>query len=83
VTRLDRAIIALYLVFATAIGVAMSRRAGSSVTEFFVGGRSLPWWSASTRGLMMLFVAVVCFWWIGIDMRPSRTSMGQVPGVAS
>jgi Na+/proline symporter len=48
VTFLDWAIIALYFVFAAGIGVAMSRRAGSSVTEFFIGGRSLPWWLAGT-----------------------------------
>ena len=139
-TLLDWAIIALYFVFATGIGVAMSRRAGSSITEFFIGGRSLPWWLAGTsmvattfavdtplaetvgllgepidggplnwtnwvagvvsvyatlfgvgqlifgatsRGVLMLFVAVVCFWWIGRNLRPSRTSMGPVPGVAS
>lgn len=38
-TRLDWAIIALYFVFAAGIGVAMSRRAGSSITEYFIGGR--------------------------------------------
>ena len=35
------------------------------------------------EGVLMLFVAVVCFWWIGRNLRPSRASMGQVPGVAS
>ncbi|MBT5046727.1 MAG: hypothetical protein HN750_13625, partial [Gemmatimonadales bacterium] len=43
-TFLDWAIIALCFAFAGAIGVAMSRRAGSSLSEHFLGGRSLPWW---------------------------------------
>ena len=37
---------------------------------------------ATSRGVLVLFVAVVCFWWIGRNL-PSRTSMGPVPGVAS
>ena len=55
-TLLDWAIIALYFVFATGIGVAMSRRAGSSITEFFIGGRSLPWWLAGTSMVASLVV---------------------------
>lgn len=54
-TLLDWAIIALYFLFATAIGIAMSRRAGSSITEFFVGGRSLPWWLAGTSMVATTF----------------------------
>ncbi len=38
---------------------------------------------ATGRGVAMLLLAVACFWWIGMNLRPSRTSMGQVPGVAS
>ena len=38
---------------------------------------------ATSRGVLMLFVAGVCFWWIGRNLRPSRTSMGPVLGVAS
>ena len=31
-----------------AIGLAYAKRAGSSVSEFFVSGRSVPWWLAGT-----------------------------------
>ncbi len=41
-TTLDWGVIALYFAFAAGIGVVLSRRAGSSVSEYFVGGRSLP-----------------------------------------
>jgi Na+/proline symporter len=40
----DYAIIAAYLVLSLAIGVAMTRRAGSSSENYFLGGRSMPWW---------------------------------------
>lgn len=56
-TFLDWAIIGLYFVFAAAIGLAMSRRAGASVSEFFVGGRSLPWWLAGTSMVATTFAA--------------------------
>jgi Na+/proline symporter len=35
------------------------------------------------RGVALLLVALVCFVWIGRNLRPSRTSMEQIPGVRS
>ncbi len=43
---IDWAIILGYLAFSAALGIYFSRRAGKSVDEFFVAGRSLPWWLA-------------------------------------
>lgn len=56
-TLLDWAIIALYFVFAAAIGLALSKRAGRSLSEYFVGGRSLPWWLAGTSMVATTFAA--------------------------
>ncbi len=56
-TGLDWAIIAAYFLFAAAIGLAMSRRASSSVSEYFVGGRALPWWLAGTSMVATTFAA--------------------------
>jgi len=42
--RIDWIIIALYFVISLVIGLVYSRRASSSTAEFFVGGRSQPWW---------------------------------------
>ncbi len=56
-TALDWAIVALYFVFAAAVGLALSRRAGSSVSEYFVGGRALPWWLAGTSMVATTFAA--------------------------
>ena len=56
-TALDWGIVLLYFVFAGAIGLALSRRAGSSVAEYFVGGRALPWWLAGTSMVATTFAA--------------------------
>jgi Na+/proline symporter len=45
---LDWLIIAAYLVASLWIGVYLSRRASKSLEDFFVSGRSLPWWLAGT-----------------------------------
>jgi len=41
---LDWVMVALYGLLTVAIGLAVSRRAGSGTQEFFLSGRSLPWW---------------------------------------
>ena len=45
---LDWVIVVLYFVLSAGIGLAYTKKAGESVTEFFVSGRSLPWWLAGT-----------------------------------
>ena len=44
----DWAIVVCCVLFALGIGVAFLKRASSSVEQFFVSGRSLPWWLAGT-----------------------------------
>jgi SSS family solute:Na+ symporter len=56
-TTLDWVIIALYFVFAAAIGLALSNRAGRSLSDYFVGGRALPWWLAGTSMVATTFAA--------------------------
>jgi Na+/proline symporter len=48
VTSLDLWIVAGYLAATLAVGIALARRASGSLEDFFVGGRSLPWWLAGT-----------------------------------
>ncbi len=43
-TSLDWAIIAAFFIGSLAIGLAVSKRAGSSAQEYFLSGRSMPWW---------------------------------------
>ena len=41
-------VVALYFVASAAIGLAYTRRASKSLADYFVSGRSLPWWLAGT-----------------------------------
>jgi len=43
-TSLDWAMVAVYAVITVGIGLAVSRRAGTGTQEFFLSGRTLPWW---------------------------------------
>jgi len=47
-TGLDWAILGIYLLAATGIGVYFTKRAGRSTADFFVAGRSLGWFIAGT-----------------------------------
>jgi SSS family solute:Na+ symporter len=54
---IDWAILAIYLVAMIAIGFKYAKRAESSVEEFFVSGRNLPWWLAGTSMVATTFSA--------------------------
>ena len=54
---LDWIIIGLYFVLSAGIGLAYTKKAGESVSEFFVSGRSLPWWLAGTSMVATTFAA--------------------------
>jgi len=41
---LDYAIIAAYMLFAVGTGIFFSKKASQSSENYFLGGRSLPWW---------------------------------------
>jgi solute:Na+ symporter, SSS family len=45
---IDWIIVAAYMAGALGVGAYLSRRASGSVEDFFVSGRSLPWWLAGT-----------------------------------
>lgn len=45
---IDWLIILLYLILALTLGLILSRRGSTSLVDFFVSGRSLPWWLAGT-----------------------------------
>jgi solute:Na+ symporter, SSS family len=54
---LDWFLIALYFILSIAIGVYYSKRAGKGMSEFFLSGRSLPWWLAGTSMVATTFAA--------------------------
>jgi SSS family solute:Na+ symporter len=41
---LDWAIIAAYFIVSLVIGVVVAKQSGKSVSEYFLSGRSMPWW---------------------------------------
>lgn len=45
---IDWIIVLLYLVLSLALGLYLTRKASGSLVDFFVSGRSLPWWLAGT-----------------------------------
>ena len=56
-TFVDWAVVALYFAFNLAIGFYYKSRAGSSVNEFFLSGRNVPWWLAGTSMVATTFAA--------------------------
>ncbi|HEX6939946.1 MAG TPA: sodium:solute symporter family protein [Longimicrobiales bacterium] len=47
-STIDWIIVGAYLVASLVVGLYLSRRGSRSMAEFFVSGRSLPWWLAGT-----------------------------------
>ncbi|MGF1498194.1 MAG: sodium:solute symporter family protein [Elainellaceae cyanobacterium] len=46
--QIDWLVVIVYLIITMMVGLYLARRASSSLTEFFVSGRNLPWWLAGT-----------------------------------
>jgi SSS family solute:Na+ symporter len=53
----DWTIVAAYFIVSAAIGVAYAGRAKRSLADYFVSGRSLPWWLAGTSMVATTFAA--------------------------
>ena len=78
-TPLDWIVVGLYVVIALVLGFVFVRKASHDTTDFFVAGRTLPWWVAGTSLVATtfstdtpLFVAGIArndgisgnwFWW--------------------
>ncbi|MBW4652030.1 MAG: Na+:solute symporter [Kaiparowitsia implicata GSE-PSE-MK54-09C] len=45
---IDWLVVVLYLLLSLGLGLYLTRRASGSLVDFFVSGRSLPWWLAGT-----------------------------------
>ena len=56
-TTIDWLLVLAYFLCSFAIAVYYSRRAGKSTTEFFLTGRSMPWWLAGTSMVATTFAA--------------------------
>ena len=53
----DWAIIAVYFVVSLLVGLAFTRRASRSTDDYFLGGRTIPWWLAGISIVATTFAA--------------------------
>jgi Na+/proline symporter len=53
----DWLVVAVYFVITAGVGLAYTSRAGKSLADYFVSGRSLPWWLAGTSMVATTFAA--------------------------
>jgi solute:Na+ symporter, SSS family len=72
-TYLDWSVVALYFLFNLGVGLYYRSRAKSSVDEFFLSGRDVPWWLAGTSMVAATFAA---------DTPLAVTGMVAVGGIA-
>lgn len=52
---IDLAIVILYLLTITLIGLYFERRASSGIDSYFLGGRKIPWWALGASGMASNF----------------------------
>ncbi len=52
---LDWTVMAAYAVLVLTVGLYFARRAGKGTSEFFLGGRSMPWWLLGTSMVATTF----------------------------
>ena len=67
---LDWALIVGYALFALAVGLYFRKRAGEDIEEFFLSGRTLPWWIAGTSMVATTFASdtpLVISGWVRTD----------------
>ena len=56
-SALDWWVLALYGVTILSVGLAFARRAGRGTEEYFLAGRSMPWWLIGTSMVATTFSA--------------------------
>jgi Na+/proline symporter len=57
ISAIDWAIVAGYFLLSTAIGLMFTKRGGESLNEYFLSGRSVPWWLAGASMVATTFAA--------------------------
>ncbi len=76
---LDFAAMAAYLLLLAAIGLYFARRE-KSTEQFFLGGRSIPWWAA---GLSLLATQVSSIGFMAVPAKSFATDWAYFAGVAT
>lgn len=50
-STLDYSLIGFYLLFLVGLGLFLQKRASNSIEDYFLGGKSLPWWAIGISGM--------------------------------
>lgn len=50
-STLDYTVIVVYLVLLLIVGLFLTRKAGASLEDYFLGGRRIPWWAMGMSGM--------------------------------
>ncbi len=61
-SELDWAVVVFFLALFVFIGIRFRGKAGSSLTDFFLGGRNLPWYIAGVSMVATTFAADTPLW---------------------
>ena len=64
VSRIDLAVIAVYLVAIVVAGVYLTRLASRDIDSYFLGGRRMPWWLLGISGTASYFDVTGVMWTI-------------------
>ena len=51
----DHIVILLYLLVLVGLGVYLQKRASKSLQDYFLGGKTLPWWALGVSGMASYF----------------------------
>jgi len=65
-TRLDYAVVLVYIVLTVAIGVACARRASTNLRAYFLGGNAIPWWALAASGAASNFDIAGTMWMVSM-----------------
>ena len=68
-TLLDWSIVLLYFVFMLTLGISVRKRAGKSLSDFFVSGRKLTWYLAGFSLIATSFASDTPLWVSGLVRR--------------
>ena len=68
-TALDWSIVILYLIAMLGIGLSVTKRAGASLTDFFLSGRKLTWIFAGGSLIATSFASDTPLWVSGLVRR--------------
>lgn len=83
-TFIDYAIVAGYIIFALSVGLYFSKRASENTENYFLGGRTLPWWMIGISMVATSFASdtplaiteqvrqfgLQKLWWVMISVMP-------------